>query len=99
MPDAEDLKSYTVPVSQDRGEAAIILGIVSNGFPLTSNHQTHVYKVVERVPSPLPVTVFICTNHYLMCRTMTDELMACLVISWLAGDLSSPEVLRMQSRA
>jgi hypothetical protein len=34
-----------------------------------------------------------------MCRTMTDELMACLVISWLAGDLSSPEVFRMQSRA
>jgi hypothetical protein len=30
---------------------------------------------------------------------MTDELMACLVISWLAGDLSSPEVLGMSGEA
>ena len=30
-----------------------------------------------------------CTSHYSMCRTMTDELMACLLISWLAGARSS----------
>ena len=28
-------------------------------------------------------------SHYSMCRTMTDELMACLFVSWLAGARSS----------
>jgi hypothetical protein len=29
----------------------------------------------------VPTDEYVCTSHYSMCRTMTDELLACLVIS------------------
>ena len=62
----------------------------SQGQPITFRHQMD-RVVLYLLGLPLFVAGLICSSHNLICRTMTDELMACLVISWLAGALSSPK--------